>query len=178
MPNLKHFKKIADGFDVVPGLHELMQTPPVDFIRAEQVEAKYDIDIKGRPAAPPGYRFLHEAQIGPAISRLFREAADHVLKRHFKSSGMHVFPPRVMACPPKGYIRPHRDNLGSSFERYFFRFQLALQCDEHAVFRIGRERACFKPGELWLCDIGDRVHEMRNDSDQWRVVFRFDASPY
>ncbi len=79
----------------------------------------------------------------------------------------------IRAMPPRSRIAPHRDNFETLGGQS--RLHLALQCDPKMRFTIRGDACSFAPGELWLCDIGDRPHFVDNKSDQHRIMLMFDV---
>lgn len=169
---MRHFQKIIEDIHVQPCLIEL-RGMAADFITSTDGSEFIDRDVKGRPAVPPGYRFLPKRSFGPTTLSLMGGALEYLAHQHYRQS-ISFRDAAVVGCPPQTRVPPHKDALASSRAGKLYRHQLALQCDDRAFFRIGRERARLRPGELWLCDVGDRTHEMHNASDQWRFVLRFD----
>lgn len=171
---MKHFRRIAEKIDVSEVLGELtggkaLLQPPCP-VGAERFG---ESSTTGKPLTPDGYGMISLDEFSPAMLNLLDRVVGHVLKD--RRTGVQVWNPKVAACPPHGRIQPHRDNLATNGPVHGYRHQLAIQSDSRAYFRIGQERARFKPGELWLCDVGDRIHEMTNGSDRWRYILRFDV---
>jgi hypothetical protein len=118
----------------------------------------------GRPLIRSNGRFASH----PELQALFERASEVMRGR----VGM-VASARVRVLPPHSRIKPHKDHLDKlpGLRRY----QLAMQCDDQAVFTIrtgatAAERCTFCPGELWHVDLRNRTHFVVNNSDLPRVV--------
>jgi Aspartyl/Asparaginyl beta-hydroxylase len=168
---MKYFRKIASDLDVHPCLDWILtneQSLPF------KIRSNLPSPIKAISDLPTGYRTLHGDHFGVESTALWR-AAIAALKAPASSR---FGPPSILTCPPRSRVAPHTDNLAEASQALGYpvkRYQLALQCARSAYFRIGVERAHFKPGELWLCDIGGRRHEMNNLGDTERIVMIFDV---
>jgi hypothetical protein len=152
---MKHFHKLADGFDVAPALEEIE--------RLGVPEALGDLGPN-----PEGLRILTNHEIWrvarPALHALLVRAAA-------KLGGAPVWKAKLRIIPPHSRIKPHRDNLSP----YEIRHHLALQCDDGAVFTVARERCRFRPGELWRVDLANHLHSVDNASDLERIVLMIDT---
>lgn len=152
---MKHFQKLAEGFDVAPALAEIRRL--------------------GVPLAlgklgpnPEGLRVLanHPAWpiARPALNALLLQAADRL-------GGAPVWKAKLRIIPPQSKIKPHRDNLSPVEVRH----HLAIQCDEGAVFTVAGEQCRFRPGELWRVNIANHPHRVDNRSDLERIVLMIDT---
>ena len=154
---MNRLSRLASGFDVREALAEAEQ---IEWPRKD--DAREALGGENAPT-PPGYSVIGYDTFGPALCALLAIARANVPRGKTHA--------RVTRLPAGRRIKPHKDGLGRGHMRY----HLPLRSDRAAVFRLGLQRAPFLPGELWRCDLGNRVHELRNDSDQDKICLIFDV---
>ena len=177
---MRHFRKVAEGFDVAPALDELARVggwePPHPTGQADYNRAR---GFKPVNPEPPGMLLLSSWRAvsfvidgsgsffpeHPEVQALLERAAS------VADPAGRIVNAKVRAMPPKSRMGRHRDGLPPQGR---CRFHLPLQCDGLAFLDVAGERCRFRPGELWEVMIGDRPHYAANDSDRPRLHLVFD----
>ncbi|WP_267351298.1 aspartyl/asparaginyl beta-hydroxylase domain-containing protein [Sphingomonas sp. GM_Shp_2] len=164
---MKYFKKIATGLDVQPALAEIAAKGSHLWSMATGQSLENAIRGYRGNANPEGTRIVHweDFAIYPAVNALFKEAVSQLPKSNMIERA------RVRILPPQSKMKAHRDSLKPNARRY----QVCLQAGPEAFFQIKNEKCRFNPGELWFCNILDRLHFVDNPSDIARAVLVIDA---
>lgn len=164
---MRYFTRIGGRQYDVSGAHLDIKKFGVKFLNPRY--NKLAAQQRGEPGDenPTGYCFIPMQIFSeyPALDDLCKQVLQIIPKDE-----------RVLACfvrrmPPHSHIKAHRDGLAPARRRY----QMVIEAGPEAKFTIETEGAYFKPGELWLCDIGNNWHRVDNDSRRPRIVLIIDT---
>ncbi len=177
MTAYQYFHRLASGFDVAPALAEWKANPGFlwkPYYRQHRglMIAQHGLPADRKDPSPDQLRIgsiISEDAYNPECPEAVRLA---LLVVHVLGAPL-IRQACIRAMPPRSRISPHRDNFDTLGGQS--RVHLALQCDAKMRFTIRGQACSFQPGELWLCDIGDRVHHVDNKSDQHRIMMMFDV---
>jgi hypothetical protein len=176
---LRNFLRIAQGVDVIPLLNAIAGKPDLwdeNTLRTRHPRTAHgevsdiwvwfndDSDsskvIDDREVIP--YRAWSELpQVRPLVLDLMRRVEGVRLGRVI-----------ITRLPPGKRITPHVD--GGAPATYYTRYQVALQSEPGAVFRIGDEAVTFRTGEVWRID-NTLEHSVENNSAADRIVLIVDV---
>lgn len=164
---MKYFRRIACDLDVAPALAEVAQKGSILWSMNHGQNVENALRGYRGNANPEGTRTVPWEQFPsyPAVSRLLSDAMERL------PSNVTLERSRIRILPPNSAMKAHRDTLAPNARRY----QVCLQAGEAAFFTIKQEKCRFKAGELWLCDIRDRLHFVDNRSALPRVVLVIDG---
>lgn len=74
---------------------------------------------------------------------------------------------------PGGAIKPHRDR--GTLTKNTHRIHIPIVTNGLCIFTVGGISMNLKPGEIWMIDNTDRIHEVRNDGPNHRIHMIVDA---
>ncbi len=165
---MSYFTRIAEGLNVAAALAEVLAQGGKPYRPDAAEQARRALQGMGE-ANPAGTLIVGSRSFSlyPAVQRLLFRAAGRLGPQEA------VWKARVKILPPRASMLPHRDDLPPAERRY----QIAIQCDDHAYFDIDGERCSFRPGEMWHVDLADRLHYVHNGSEKPRIVLIFDTLP-
>lgn len=74
---------------------------------------------------------------------------------------------------PGGVIKPHRDR--GPVTKKTHRIHIPIITNSLCIFTVGGISMNLKPGEMWVIDNTDRIHEVNNDGPNHRIHMIVDA---
>ena len=164
---MKFFRKIAGDLDVAPAIAEIEAKGSILWSMNHGQNLENAIRGYRGNANPDGTRTVVWEMFPQysSVNALLQSALKHL------PPSVTLERARVRILPPNSSMKPHRDSLAANARRY----QVCLQAGEKAFFAIKSERCRFKAGELWFCDIRDRLHYVDNCSELPRMVLVIDG---